>query len=186
MCRVGASGRWGIVAVGEGTAGIDVLVEPNQFASRAPGLHKPVATLGSKIEGKDEALWRFTEALIETASAMKADPECWLEAAAAARSDLSRDSLAMASRMVSTRQCIDGYLDPGALEGSMAYVYANPDFVRVPQVGIGDMVDLRFTTRALEAMSVAGGTGLDAWEWGGSGAPAQPRLSLPMVPTCGL
>lgn len=146
----------------EGTPGIHVLVPPHEFSDFAPALTKFVAVREDTIEENAEALQRFTEALIDTSREMAAHPEIWVDAAAAARTDISRESLERTAGFLADRWCVNGCIDPAELDASVAFIYANPDFADVPAMVAADLVDLGFTNRALQALGVDPAQGFDA------------------------
>lgn len=146
----------------EGTEGIHVLVPSGEFSDFAPALTKFVAVRADTVEENAEALQRFTEALIDTSREMAAHPEIWVDAAAAARSDIPRASLERTAGFLVDRWCVNGCIDPGELDAAVAFVYANPDFADVPAMTAADLVDLSFTTRALETLGLDTSEGFDA------------------------
>lgn len=148
----------------DGREEIHVLVAPDDFSARSPSMTKFVVGLESTIEEKNEAIQRFTDAMIEASRAFQADPAGWVNAAAAARPELSRESLERTADLNDARWCINGCMNPDKLAESIDFIYANPDFASVPVITYEDIVDLEFTTRALEDMGPVGGTGLDARE----------------------
>jgi len=152
-------GTWSSI---EGTAGLHVIMQPDEFGTHAPAMGKFVAGLESTLAEKSEAVQRFTEAMIEAARAMQADSSSWVEAAVAARPDLTRQGIEGAAAINAGRWCINGCMSEAMVTGAIDFIYANPEFAEVPVLGIGDLADLSFTTRALEDLGVAGGTGLDA------------------------
>lgn len=155
---------FGTYASIETVEGIHVLVSPDEFTSRAPALAKFVVGLESTIEEKEEAIQRFTDAIIEASRDLQADPEGWVDIAADARPDLTRENLERTAGLNDARWCINGCMNPVELAKSVDFIYANPDFAEVPVIPFEEIADLSFTTRALEAMGTAGGTGLDSRE----------------------
>jgi len=155
---------FGTYASIETIEGIHVLVSPDEFTRRSPALSKFIVALESTIDEKEEAIQRFTDAIIEASRALQADPEGWVDMAAAARPDLTRDNLERTAGLNETRWCINGCMNPTELTKTMDFIYANPDFVDVPVISYEDITDLSFTTRALEKLGVATGSGLDARE----------------------
>jgi NitT/TauT family transport system substrate-binding protein len=153
---------FGTYASIEGTEGLHVLLAPDVFAQRAPAQPKFLVVREDMIEDKREALQRFTNAIIEASRDFAADPERWIEAAAAARPELSRDNLERIAAFNATLWCVNGCMLPDALQTSMNFIYASPDFADVPVIGLDDIVDYSFTDRALEEMGVVETTGLDA------------------------
>jgi NitT/TauT family transport system substrate-binding protein len=141
---------------------VHVLLPPKEFSSRAPALAKFVAAREETLDTKREAVQRFTNALIETARDMAANPEKWIAAATAARPDLDPEKVRATARSIADRWCVNGCMNPGKVDDSIAFVYANPDFQKVPVLAARDLVDLTFTTRALEVLGVDKGTGLDS------------------------
>lgn len=146
----------------EGTEGVHILMPADDFSARSPSLSKFVAAREKTIVEKREAIQRFTNALIETAREFEAHPERWVDVAAAARPDLTRESIERTSQFISSRWCINGCMDPKRVDDSVSFVYSNPDFKNVPVIDADDIVDLSFTEEALRTLGVAGGTGLDA------------------------
>ncbi len=153
---------FGTYASIDGTPGVHVLVDANDFSARTPALFKFVAVLQGTIDKKREALQRFTDALIDVSRAMHADPQRWIETAVAARPDLSREKIERTSKFIASRWCINGCMDPKKIEESVAFVYSNPDFKDVPVIAGSEISDLRFTAKALETLGVASEGGLDA------------------------
>jgi len=152
-------GTWSSI---EGTPGLHVILQPDEFSRNAPTITKFVAGLESTLEEKHEAIQRFTDALIEASRALQADPEGWVDAAAAARPDLTREALERTAQLNLTRWCINGCMNPANLQGSVDFIYSNPDFAEVPVIPADDLVDYSFTAHTLETMGAAGGDALDA------------------------
>ena len=146
----------------EGTEGIHILVPSEEFSTFVPAVSKFIAVTPETATAKEEELQRFTLALIDAARELEANPARWVEAAAAARSDLKRETIERTSGFIANRWCINGCLDPAEIDASVAFVYANPDFAEVPVISAADVIDLRFTTRALATLGTAQGTGLDS------------------------
>lgn len=146
----------------EGTPGFHVIVDPTEFSQFAPAVTKFVAIGEETIAEKDDAILRFTMALMDVSRAMAADPEGWIEMATAARSDLPPEAIARNGHFLSERFCVNGCLDPAEVESSIAFIYANPEFADIPPVTADDLVSYSFVDRAMEALGTAGGTGLDA------------------------
>ncbi len=152
-------GTWSSI---DGTPGLHVIMTPDEFAQDAPTLTKFVAGLESTLEEKHEAIQRFTNALLEASRALQADPEGWVDAAAAARPDLTREALERTAQLNLTRWCINGCMTTDNVQSALDFIYSNPEFAGVPVVGGDDLVDYSFTTQALEELGVAGGDALDA------------------------
>ncbi|MGZ9810144.1 ABC transporter substrate-binding protein [Pseudoroseicyclus sp. H15] len=146
----------------EGTPGFHVVMDADEFSQFAPPMSKFLAVHEDTIAEKDEALLRLTEALIDAARDMEAHPDRWVEAAVAARPDISRENIERNAAFLTTRWCINGCFDPAELQTSVDFIYANPDFEDVPVVPAEALVDFSFTERALEELGTVGGEGLDA------------------------
>lgn len=142
-------------------AGVHVLLPAKEFSERAPALAKFVAAREETIAEKGEAIQRFTNALIETSRDMAANPDKWIAAAIAARPDLEPEKIKATSAAIADRWCVNGCMNPVKIDDSVAFVYANPDFKDVPVLPGSDLVDLSFTTKALELLGVDKGPGLD-------------------------
>lgn len=140
---------------------VHIVVSPDDFAMRSPALTKFVAGLESTLEEKREAIQRFTDAMIETARDMQADPERWIDIAAAARPDLTRESLNQTSELNATRWCINGCMSPVELEKTLNFIYGKPDFAEVARIDFADLADLSFTETAMETLGPSEGFGLD-------------------------
>jgi NitT/TauT family transport system substrate-binding protein len=142
--------------------GVHVLVGPDDFAERSPGQSKFVATLEGTIETKREALQRFTDALADASRAMQAEPDKWAEAMAAAREDLSPESIAATASLNASRWCVNGCMNHDSLSKAVEFAYANPDFKDVKVVSVDDLIDLSFNESMLETLGVHEGEVLDA------------------------
>jgi NitT/TauT family transport system substrate-binding protein len=153
---------FGTYASIEDTPGLHVLISPDVFATRAPAQPKFLVAREDTIEAKREAIQRFTNAILEASRDYAANPEKWIEAATAARPDLSPANIARTAEFNSTLWCVNGCLIPANLQTSLDFIYANPDFADVPVIGLDDIVDYSFTNKALEEMGVVETTGLDA------------------------
>jgi NitT/TauT family transport system substrate-binding protein len=140
---------------------VHILLPAKEFSARAPALAKFVAATDETIASKGEAVQRFTNALIETSRDMAANPDKWVAAAAAARPDLDPEKLKGTSKAIADRWCVNGCMNPQKINDSVAFVYANPDFKDIPVLPGSDLVDLSFTTKALELLGVDKGTGMD-------------------------
>ena len=163
-----AAGRIDATTVSYGTflsinnpAGVHVLVEPNDFSSRAPALSKFVAALEGTIDTKHEALQRFTNALIDASRTMQADPQRWIDAITQGRPDLSADNIEATSDLVKTRWCVNGCISPAELTKTVQFSYANPDFADVKIIAAEDIVDQSFATRAIAALGEYTGETID-------------------------
>jgi len=146
----------------EGTEGIHVLISSEDFSDFVPAVSKFIAVTPQTATDMEEELQRFTLALMDASRAMEADPQRWIDAAVAARPDLDPAGIARNSSFIANRWCVNGCLDPTEIDASVAFIYANPDFAGVPVIDAADVFDLRFTTRALETLGIAAGTGLDS------------------------
>lgn len=146
------------------TPGIHVILPADEFSDLAPGMTKFIVGTEETIAENREAIQRFTNAIVETSRAMEADPEGWVDLAAAARPELTRENLEMTAGLNAARWCINGCMNPEKLAESIEFIYSNPEFAEVPVLGIDDLADLGFTISAMETLGVAGGTGLDARE----------------------
>lgn len=146
----------------DGTPGVHILLPADDFSARSPAVTKFVAAREETIAAKGEAIQRFTTALIDASRELAAHPDRWIAAAVAARPDLTQAKIEQTSKFIANRWCVNGCMDPGKIDDSVAFVYANPDFKDIPVLKGGDLVDLSFTTKALEILGVAKGTGLDA------------------------
>jgi NitT/TauT family transport system substrate-binding protein len=114
------------------------------------------------IAEKREALQRFTDAILEASRDFAAHPERWIEAAAAARPDLTPGNVERIAAFNATLWCVNGCMRPDTLQTSLDFIYASPDFADVPVIGLDDIVDYSFTETALAEMGVAETTGLDS------------------------
>lgn len=153
---------FGTFAAIEDTPGLHVLLPPDEFASRAPAQPKFLVAREDVIAEKREALQRFTDAIMEASRDFAADPERWIEAAAAARPDMTREAIQRTAEFNATLWCVNGCMQPDMLQTSMDFIYASPDFADVPVIGLDDIVDYSFTDKALEEMGVVETTGLDS------------------------
>lgn len=164
-----AAGQVDATAVSFGTyssidgkaADVHILLPAKEFSERAPALAKFVAAREDTIAAKGDAIQRFTNALIETSRDMAANPDKWIAAAVAARPDLEPAKIEGTAKAIADRWCVNGCMNPAKIDDSVAFVYANPDFKDVPVLPGSDMVDLSFTTKALEVLGVDRGTGMD-------------------------
>lgn len=152
-------GTWSSI---EGTAGLHVILSPDDFASDAPTMTKFVAGLESTFEEKHEAIQRFTDALLDASRALQADPGSWVEAAVAGRPDLTREALERTAQLNLTRWCVNGCMRPENVQDAIDFIYSNPEFAEVPMVAADDLVDYSFTEHSIETMGAAGGNALDA------------------------
>ncbi len=153
---------FGTYASIEDTPGLHVLISPDVFASRAPAQPKFLVAREETIEAKHEAIQRFTDAILEASRDFAANPEKWIEAATAARPDLSLANIARTAEFNASLWCVNGCLLPANLQKSLDFIYANPDFADVPVIGLDDIVDYSFTDKALAEMGVVETSGLDS------------------------
>ncbi|MBV7410693.1 ABC transporter substrate-binding protein [Maritimibacter sp. DP1N21-5] len=140
---------------------VHVIVPPDEFSSRSPALTKFVAGLEETLTEKQDAVQRFTAALIETSRDMQADPDRWVDIAAEKRPDLTRESLVQSAELNASRWCINGCMSPAELEKTLAFIYGKPDFEGVAVIDYADMSDLSFTENAMAELGDAEGFGLD-------------------------
>jgi NitT/TauT family transport system substrate-binding protein len=153
---------FGTYAAIEDTPGLHVLLAPDVFAARAPAQPKFLVVREDVIAEKREALQRFTDAILEASRDFAADPARWIEAAAAARPDLTPENVERIAAFNATLWCVNGCMRPDTLQTSMDFIYASPDFADVPVIGLDDIVDYSFTETALAEMGVVETTGIDA------------------------
>jgi NitT/TauT family transport system substrate-binding protein len=153
---------FGTFAAVEETPGLHVLLAPEEFATRAPAQPKFLVARDDVIEEKREAIQRFTDAIIEASRDFAEDPERWIEAATAARPDLTAENIQRIADFNASLWCVNGCMQPEMLQKSMDFIYATPDFADVPVIGLDDIVDFSFTETALEEMGVVETTGLDS------------------------
>ncbi len=164
-----AAGQVDATAVSFGTyssidgkaVGVHILLPAKDFSARAPALAKFVAAREDTIAAKGEAIQRFTAALIETSRDMAANPDKWIAAAIAARPDLEPEKIEATAKAIADRWCVNGCMNPAKIDDSVAFVYANPDFKDVPVLPGGEIVDLSFTTKALELLGIDKSDGMD-------------------------
>lgn len=143
------------------TPGIHVLVPPADFYRAAPVQAKFVAALEKTIEAKSDAIQRFVLALNEGARMFAADPSKWVDLMVKARDDLKKEDLEKTADSFEGRWCINGCMNPDLLKGTLAYLYASPDFAGVKAVALEDLVDLSFVDKAAEQLGAFEGGGLD-------------------------
>lgn len=163
-----AAGRIDATTVSYGTflsinnpPGISVLIDPDDFSSRAPALNKFVAALDSTIETKGEAIQRFTNALMDTARAMSADPQRWIGAITEGRPELTAESIKSTSDLIQTRWCVNGCFSPAEIVKSVDFTYENPDFADVKVITADAIMDQRFVTKAIETLGAFEGETID-------------------------
>lgn len=163
-----AAGRIDATTVSYGTflsinnpPGISVLIDPDDFSSRAPALSKFVAALDSTIETKGEAIQRFTNALIDASRAMKSEPQSWVDAITEGRPDLTAENIKATSDLVQNRWCVNGCVSPTELSKSVDFAYANPDFAGVKVISADDIMDQSFATKAIETLGEFEGETID-------------------------
>ncbi|QQR38525.1 ABC transporter substrate-binding protein [Devosia rhizoryzae] len=163
-----AAGRIDATTVSYGTflsidnpPGIHVLVDPDDFSSRAPALSKFVAALDSTIETKNEALQRFTTALIDASRSMATEPERWVAAITEGRPDLSPENIKLTSDLVQTRWCVNGCVNPAELSKAVDFTYEGPDFADVKVISAQDISDQSFATKAIEELGAFEGETID-------------------------
>jgi len=143
------------------TPGIHILVKPEDFAAASPNLTKFIAALDTTIAGKHEALQRFVDALLDASRNFESHPDQWVDAVAAVRDDLKKDSLTKTASFFGDRWCVNGCLLPSELEKTVKFVYSNPDFKDVATVAPTDIVDQEFVTQAIANLGPYSGPSLD-------------------------
>jgi len=163
-----AAGRIDATTVSYGTflsinnpPGISVLLDPDEFSSRAPGLNKFVAALDSTLENKGEAIQRFTNALIDASRTMANDPQLWIDAITAGRPELSAESIKTTSDLIQTRWCVNGCASPAEVAKTVAFTYENPDFADVKVLTAEDIMDPSFIEKAVETLGEFDGKTID-------------------------
>lgn len=144
------------------TAGIHILVSPEDFAAGAPERTKFIAALESTIANKREALQRFVDALIDASRLMATDSTAWVTAMHEARDDLSVENLTTTAAFLGNRWCVNGCMNVEELDKTHTFVYASADFADVKPVAITDVIDTSFATKAIETLGAFSGETLDA------------------------
>ncbi|MDR0809968.1 MAG: ABC transporter substrate-binding protein [Gemmobacter sp.] len=153
---------YGTYSTIDGTPGIHILMSAADFSASAPAVSKLTAARPETLVNKAEAVQRFTTALIDAARELEANPARWVDAGVAARPDLTRESLERTAKSIATRWCVNGCMDPAKLDGSVAFVYANPEMKDMPVLSTAELVDLSFTEKALAELGTEGGASMDA------------------------
>lgn len=143
------------------TAGIHILVSPEDFAAAAPERSKFIATLESTIANKREALQRFSDALIDASRSLATDHESWVNAMHAVRDDLSVENLTTTANFLSNRWCVNGCMNLAELGKTADFVYASDDFKDVKVVPIADVVDPSFAMKSIETLGAYSGETID-------------------------
>lgn len=134
------------------TPGIHIIMNTDELGQFTPSPTKLISAMESTIETKADALQRFTNAVVETARLMHDNPDQWVEAAAAARDDLSRERIEAISSFLKAQWCLDACMDIGNLTNVVDYIYANPDFADVKRIPAEDILDLTFAQKANETL----------------------------------
>lgn len=143
------------------TAGIHILVTPEDFAAAAPERSKFIATLESTIATKREALQRFSDALIDASRSLATDPAAWVAAMHEVRDDLSVENLQTTASFLANRWCVNGCMNVDELGKTHAFVYASADFDNVKDVPIIDVVDSSFAAKSIETLGTYAGDTID-------------------------
>jgi NitT/TauT family transport system substrate-binding protein len=143
------------------TAGIHILVTPEEFAAEAPGRSKFIATLDSTIETKRDALQRFTDALIDASRSLAMDHAAWVAAMHEVRDDLSVENLNATAEFLNNRWCVNGCMNVAELGKTADFVYASDDFADVKTVAITDVIDTSFVTKSIETLGAYGAETID-------------------------
>lgn len=153
---------FGTYASIDGTPGVHVLLPADEFSAKAPALSKLLMANESTLAEKNVAITRFTEALIDAARTLQANPGQWVEAAVAARPDLPRERLELTAKFIATRWCVNGCMPAAGVDGSIAFVYENPELKGMPVLTAADLVDFSINEAALKDLGVAKDGGMDA------------------------
>lgn len=120
----------------------------DELGSFTPSPTKLISATEKTLENKGDAIQRFTNAVVETARLMHDNPDQWVEAAAAARDDLSRDRIEAISGFLNAQWCLDGCMDIENLTNVVDHTYSDVDFVGVTRIPAEDILDLTFANNA--------------------------------------
>jgi len=133
------------------TPGIHILVDPEEFGKAGPQLSKFVAALEPTLASKKDAIQHFTDALVDAARTLSANPDQWVTAMKAARDDLKLPALEKTAAFFARAWCVNGCMNHDMLGQAVDYLYSTPDFAGVKKIGVDDLVDLSFVKATVAA-----------------------------------
>jgi len=134
------------------TPGIHIIMNTDELGKFTLSPTKLISAMESTLETKGDAIQRFTNAVVETARRMHDNPDEWVEAAAAARDDLSRERIEAIANFIKAQWCLDACMDEGNLTNVVDYIYNNPDFENVTRIPAEDVLEFRFAQKANETL----------------------------------
>jgi NitT/TauT family transport system substrate-binding protein len=145
-------GTWLAMPEGEGLA---VLVSPEEYFAAAPVLNKVnVVTDEVLAERRDEVVG-VIRAIVKASRDFSANPELWVDAMAAARKDVDRETLATLARTFTGSWSVNGGMNREEIAGTVDWTYATPDFAGLRKPAFEEWVDLGPLEEVLEAEGVA-------------------------------
>lgn len=134
------------------TPNIHIIMNTDELGKFTPSPTKLISAMETTLETKADALQRFTNAVVETARRMHDNPDEWVEAAAAARDDLSRERIQAISSFLKAQWCLDACMNETNLVNVVDYIYANPDFEGVKRIPAEDVLEFGFAQKANETL----------------------------------
>jgi NitT/TauT family transport system substrate-binding protein len=175
--RALAAGRIDATAVSVGTwtslpdkSGLHVLVSPAAFHAAAPILSKVNVVTKATLKARRPDVVAVVRALIEASRDFAARPQLWVDAMETARPDVDPVDLATLAAAYRPIWGVRGGFDRATLAHTARWIYAHPQYRKVPRIALSDWTDLSVVRDALRQIDKAADEG---WR------PPPPRTAVP-------
>ncbi|MFT3972333.1 MAG: ABC transporter substrate-binding protein [Amaricoccus sp.] len=137
--------------------GLHVLVDPDAYFAAAPVLNKVNVVPDAVLQARHDDVEKVVRALVKASRDFAQKPALWVDAMAAARPDVDRQTLETLAKSFVSAWSVNGGLNRAQVDATVDWTYATPDFAGLRKVGFDEWVDLTPITDVLKAEGVAPG-----------------------------
>lgn len=137
--------------------GLHVLVDPEAYFAAAPVLNKVNVVPDSVLRDRRDEVEKVVRAIVKASRSFAREPSLWVDAMAAARPDVGRDTLETLAKSFVPAWSVNGGLNRAEIAATVDWTYATPDFAGLRKVGIDEWVNLSVITDVLKSEGIAPG-----------------------------
>jgi len=134
--------------------GVRVLVDPGAFFRAAPMVAKTNVASPEALQGKREALTRFTRAIMATSRYFAQDQAAWVDAVLGRRPDLDPAELAEAWQHFGEGWGVNGLLNLDHYAETARFLYSSGALPNAPGIPVDRWTTTAFVDRALADLGV--------------------------------
>jgi len=142
-------GTWSSI---RSTAGVRVLVSPEDYFEAAPLLAKVDAVTASTLASRRGQLQRFTRAVLEAVRFYSQNRQAWIAAMMRRRPDLDISTLAAVWDQLRASWAVNGGMEPGQLRTTADILYGSVEPAGLPRVPVSRWTDLSALEAALQRL----------------------------------